>query len=129
MNRPATRLVSAPCYVSSDLCCVKARVDPIQREEIVVRPTLGYRPVIEHENRVSAAERVEVMRDHDDGAAPCQSFQPFENDTFRFGIEGRGRFVEDQNRRIANECARNAETLTLPARQRDATFADWRVVA
>ena len=45
------------------------------------------------------------------------------------GIERRGRLVEQQQRRVAQDRARDRDALALAARQRDAALADRRVVA
>ena len=45
------------------------------------------------------------------------------------GVERRGRFVEDQDRRVLQERARDREPLPLPAGQALPALADRRVVA
>ena len=47
----------------------------------------------------------------------------------RFGVERRGRLVEDQDRRVADDGAGDADALPLAARQRHAALADHGVVA
>ena len=44
-------------------------------------------------------------------------------------IEHRGRFVENQNRRILDQGARQRDPLLLPSRKAHSTIADQRVVA
>ena len=44
-----------------------------------------------------------------------------------FGVERRGRLVEQQQRRIAQNGARDGDALALATRQRDAALADRRV--
>ena len=46
-----------------------------------------------------------------------------------FGVERRGRLVEQQQRRVAQNGARDGDALALAARQRDAALADRRVEA
>ena len=44
-------------------------------------------------------------------------------------VQGRGRLVEDKDARIADQSSGDGDTLTLPAAQRGAPFADDGAVA
>src|SRR5258708_7178221 len=84
---------------------------------------------VEHQDAVEAAHRRQSVRDHDRGAALHQPFHRLLDQRFGFGIEARRRLVEDQDRRVGQERARQRDALTLAARQLDAAFADQRAVA
>ena len=62
----------------------------------------------------------------------CLLHQVFERDLhqpFAFGVERAGRFVEQQDRRVAQDRAGDRDALALAARERDAAFAQEGVVA
>jgi hypothetical protein len=67
--------------------------------------------------------------DHDRGAAAHQRVERGLDLALRFGIERRGRLVEDQQRRVLEERARDGDPLALPARHARAVLADHRVEA
>jgi hypothetical protein len=69
------------------------------------------------------------VRDQEDGAARQCAARAFEEFDFALRIEHRRRLVEDQDRRILEQRARQRDTLLLPARQSHAPVADQRVVA
>ena len=50
------------------------------------------------------------------------------NSSFGLGVERTGGFIQDQNRRVFQNCPRNGDTLALAARQRRAAFTDHEVV-
>src|SRR6478735_3599102 len=50
------------------------------------------------------------------------------NRRFRFVVDGAGRFVEHQDRRIAHDGARQGDALALSARELLTALADLRVV-
>ena len=68
------------------------------------------------------------MRNRYHGAALGESFERNLNLLFALGIEGGSRFVEQENRRILEQRARNGETLLLSAGEKAAFVADDRVV-
>ena len=51
------------------------------------------------------------------------------NQRFALAVEARGRFVENQDRRVGENRARDRDALALAARQPHAALADDRVVA
>ena len=69
------------------------------------------------------------MGNDEGGAVLHQSVQRFADLGFGFGIHGGGRVIEDQDARILQQGAGNRNTLFLSAGERDAFFADQRVVA
>ena len=66
----------------------------------------------------------------DDGGAPLLQLR-HRRLHFALGlhVQRRGRFVEDQDRRIGQERARHRHALTLAARELHAALADFGVVA
>ena len=69
------------------------------------------------------------MRDDERGAALHGGFQGGLHPAFTFCVERAGGFVQQQERRIFEHGACNADALTLATRQAHAAFAQIRVVA
>src|SRR5687768_16101784 len=53
--------------------------------------------------------------------------QGLTNQPLTFGIECAGRFIEQQENRLMGQRPGNCDTLTLPAREKPAAFADYRI--
>src|SRR5207249_10752425 len=62
-------------------------------------------------------------------ASGRQFGQGFLNLLFRFGIERRGGFIEQQNRRVFQNGARNGQTLLLSTGEKASFVADYGFVA
>jgi hypothetical protein len=70
-----------------------------------------------------------TVRDDKGGAAGRQALDPVHHLRLGLDIKSRGRLVENEDRRIAQECAGDRQTLLLALRQGGAAFPDHRVVA
>lgn len=71
----------------------------------------------------------QTVGDDDGGATLHELFQRLLHDMLRLGVEGRGGFVEDEYRWVLEQGARDADTLSLSAREHHAAVADKGVVA
>src|SRR4051812_37636457 len=70
------------------------------------------------------------MSNHDDNSTAAPDIQNgFGKSFLAVGIEIRGRLIEDNQKRIAEEGASKSNALTLPSRQRHSSFTDLRPVA
>ena len=69
------------------------------------------------------------MRDGDDSTVFHQTFESVHDQLLRLGVERGGRFVEDEDRRVAQDRAGDADALALPAREGEAALAHHGVVA
>ena len=69
------------------------------------------------------------MRDGDDGFPLVQFAQMALDFRFRFHVDGAGRIVHDEDRRIVGERACEAQALFLAAGKADATLSDHGIVA
>ena len=73
--------------------------------------------LIEYDNPIRIPQRAHAVRDDEDRAvAAVLRHQPLHHHLLRSGVEGRCRFVQQENRRIAADRARNPDALTLTAR-------------
>ena len=73
--------------------------------------------LIHHQDAVAGQHRGEAMRDHERGAVAHQFFQRGLHQRFAFGIQRRGRLIEQQQRRVAQDRARDGDALALAAGQ------------
>ena len=87
-------------------------------------PFLDDAALVHHQDAVAGEHGREPVRDHDGGALLHQPRERVLHQRLAFGIERGGRLVEQQERRVAQDRARNGDALALAAGQRDAAFAD-----
>ena len=102
---------------------------PPLREQLVVRALLHQLAVVQHHDQVGVADRGQAVGDHERGAAHHQVVERVEDHGLGLGVDRRGRLVEDQDRRVADEGARDADALALAARELRAALAELGLVA
>src|SRR5262249_29722310 len=98
-------------------------------EQLSVRALFDNPTLVEHNQSVHASNRRQPMGDRNDRPPAHQTVKLFLDRRLDFRIERRGGLVEDEDRRILQDDSGKSNTLTLPARQLDATLADMRVEA
>src|SRR3979490_463971 len=84
----------------------------LERDDAIRRP-YGRKPVRDDQHRPSLGDLLHVAL----------------NDTLALIIEGARRLVEDQDGRVADQCAGNGDALALAARKGRAALADDRAIA
>ena len=94
-----------------------------------MRALLHQAALVEHQHLVGVFDGRQAMRDHQRGAIGHQPLQRVLHQAFGLVVERGGGFVEDQDRRILEDRARDREALALAAGQQAAVFADARVQA
>jgi hypothetical protein len=72
--------------------------------------------VVQHEDPVGGVHRRESMRDGDTRSPREKSSHRLPDERFRFGIDARHRFVQDENGRIVHEGSGDGQQLTLAMR-------------
>ena len=87
---------------------------------------LGNHAVFENEDFVGIPDRAQAMRDGDHGPSLHKPVKSVDHQFFRLGIEGGGGLIENQDRRIADDRAGDADALPLAAREREAALAHQR---
>ena len=87
------------------------------------------RPAIHHQDAVAGQHGREAVRDDERGAPLHQALERGLHQRLALGVERGGGLVEQQQRRVAQDRARDRDALALAARQRHAALADRRVVA
>ena len=93
--------------------------------QLLVRAALNDAPVIEHENLIGTHNRRKPMRDDHRRSVRHQMFQRFLNQTLGRGVYTCGRFIENQNRRILQQSARDREPLLFPDTQLHTALAHY----
>ena len=81
-------------------------------------------PLLQHDDAVEIAQRRKPVRDRDHGAAAHQPAERLADRFLGFAVERGGRLVEQQDRRILQERARDGDALALAAGQFHAAVAD-----
>src|SRR5690606_1474720 len=94
-----------------------------------MRAALDDAAVLEYQDLVGAEYGRQAVRDRERGASLREFADRGIHLAFRFDVEIRGCLVEDQDRRILQQCARDRDALALSARDLAAHFADLRLVA
>ena len=84
---------------------------------------------VEHNEAVHRGDGGEAVRDGDHGLAFHQFKEVFLDRGFDFGVKRGGRLVEDQDRRVLQEDARDGDALALAAGEFHAALADMRLEA
>ncbi len=72
--------------------------------------------VSQYKNPFGIPDRGQTMSDDKRSAMSRQFLQRILDDSFAFIVQGTGRFIEDQHRRVFQEHPRNTQALLLPAR-------------
>ena len=90
---------------------------------------LGYITVVQNNDAVGVAHGRKTMGNNQNGAVFHQIINGLLHDFFRFVIERRSRFVQNQNRRIFNKRPCDSDSLLLSARNQNAALADLCIQA
>src|SRR3989344_7246410 len=98
-------------------------------EEFLVSTNGFDATAFEDGNHVGVHDRREAMRNDECGAVFHENLGRLLDKPFAFGVEMTRCFVENQDPRIAQDRARDADALALTARQFDPPLADNGIVA
>ena len=101
-----------------------SRYGPLPRIRTVRRTVLDDLATLQHHHAVEIAQCRQPVRDRNDRAPAHQPRQRLADRFLGFAVERGSRLVEQQDRRILQEGARDRDALPLAARQLDAAVAD-----
>ena len=104
-------------------------VQPIRAQQLAVRANRVYAAPVHDDDAIRVANGCQPMRDHQRRATAREPFERGGNLALAFRIERARRFVEQQNRTVSQNGARNGYALALSARELDAALAQIRVEA
>ena len=102
---------------------------PSVLHQLGVGALLDQPPVVQHEDQVGVDDRLQPVGHLDDRLLGVLARRCSWTARCGRGVQRRGRLVEDQQRRLAQQRPRQRDPLPLPAREPDAALADDRVVA
>src|ERR1041384_1151132 len=113
----------------AELQVVKSAVQPVGGQEVAVRPALHDAPLGEHDDKIGVLHRREPVGDHEYRPMRHQPLDRFLHEALGLRVERAGGLVEDQDRWIAQQRARDRNALALPAAEPRAALAEQRAVA
>ena len=119
-RRGSEAIFSSDCCSSPVRGCLQPeelRVAPALRDELVVGSLLDDLAVVQDVDPVGGLHGREAVRDQQHRPAVCQRLHVLEQLMLRARVERRGRLVEDQQPRLAEERAREGDALPLAERQ------------
>ena len=85
--------------------------------------------LIHHQDPVGFLDGRKPVRHHEGRTALHKDVEGLLHQRFAFRVEGRRRFVQQQDRSVLQQRARYGDALALTARQRDPAFSDQRVIS
>ena len=102
----------------------KGGVIAAEAHQLEVRSRFSDAAILQHYNSVGVNDRGQPVRDNERGATFHQVVQSFLDEGFRFGIERRGGFVEDQDGWVLQNGAGDGDALAFSGREAVAAFTD-----
>src|SRR5690606_4662278 len=111
---------SIPTRRSSDLVLLALEIPhlgiaPVLFHQLGVTPALNDGALLHDEYEVCVHNGGQAMGDDQRRPALRQALQLFLYRLFRMAVQGRGRLIENEQRRILENGAGNGDTLALPA--------------
>ncbi len=104
-------------------------VDTALLHQLRMCALLGDGALVQHQNAISIDHAGQAMGKDQRSAPLHQPIERILDDGLVLGIHCRERFIQNQNRGIAQNSPSNGDPLALPARQANASFTDNGVVA
>src|SRR5258707_2503801 len=98
------------CLEEVELCIAAIRAD-----QLVMCTVLDDAASLDGDDAIGFADRRETVGDHEYRPVGCDPLHVLLDGPLAFVVECTRRLVEDQDARIGNECARDRDTLALPA--------------
>ena len=88
-----------------------------------MRPAFAHLAMMQHENLIGIDDRAQSMRDRDRRSSRHENRQGPLNIRFYLAVHRAGRFVENEQRRVGNDRARERQELTLSDTDRRAALS------
>ncbi len=93
----------------------KPGVDAVSRQQFGARARFDHAAFFEDVDAIDVMDRAEPVRDDEGGEAPHQGVQRFHDLRFRLEVKRAGRLVEQEDRRVFQKGAGQADPLLLAA--------------
>ena len=107
----------------------EAAVDPVFLYELVVRAALHDAAGVHDEDLVGVAHRVQAMGDGDERLAARKLADRFHEQMLVLRVDGAGRLVQDDDRSVLHDSARDGYALPFATRQVSTTLLQHGVVS
>ena len=120
--------ISPLCFLQA-LHVIQPLVVPVFGYQLLVRAVFHDFALVHDVDFVRVADGAQAVGDGDGGARLHQALQGFLHQAFALRVEGGGGFVQDEDGRVLQDGAGDADALALPAGQASAAVAYHRVVA
>lgn len=117
------------CVDLAHLDVPEVGVYPTSIEQRVVSPAFDKATIVQNEHVVRVPNRRESMGDDERRPVGRQSFEVLLNQHLGFVVHVARRFIEDEDRWVADHRAGDGYPLALAAREFDTALADLRVIA
>src|SRR5262245_36756070 len=115
-------------FLHSQLQAVERRVAPTLAQQLVVTTRFHDRSVLDDEDAVSIYDGVQAMCDHDRRSPLAEVLDRALNLPLGLRIERSRRLVEQDDRRVLEQCACDGNALALAAGDLQAVLTDLRVI-
>ena len=106
-----------------------ARVQRVAGHQLLVRAALDDAALVHHHDLVGERDGAGPVGDDEGGAPVGDLLQGAADLELRLHVDARGGVVEDEDARVHDQRPRDGDALALAAAEREAAFADDRVVA
>src|SRR5882762_10884262 len=113
---------------SFHLDAIQVGIDAAGGQQFVVGALLRDTAILQDDDLVGIADGAQAVSNGDDGAPLHEAFERLHHQPLRLGVERRSGLVEDEDGRVADDRARDADALPLATGERLASFAQQGVV-
>lgn len=100
-------------------------IPALHRHQLSMRATLHHHPSIDHVDDIRLLDGAQAMRHRDGGAALRGLVQGRLHNLLRLRVQRAGGFVEEEDLGVAEQGARDGDTLFLASGQQGRFTADW----
>src|SRR5258706_5255043 len=111
-----------------ELQIVQPAIHAVRREQVAVRAALHDPPLRQDDDEIGVLHGGEPMRDDEHRTVRHQALDRFLHQALGLGVERAGRFVENEDGRIAEQRPGDRDALALPAAEPGAALAEQRLV-
>jgi hypothetical protein len=106
----------------------QGRIPPVLLQQFLVRAPFDRVPGVQDHDLVGTPNGGQAVRDGERGAVGRQGVDGLLDGVLGAGVQGAGRLVEDEDRRVAQDRAGDGQALLLTAGEAVSALADDRVV-
>jgi hypothetical protein len=106
------------------LLLIKTRVATALLEQAIVIASFNNLSPFKDQNLIRAQDRRQSVRNYKRGSVTAKGIERLLNERFAFAVEAGCGFIEQENRRLSQQCASNSNPLALSAGEFIAALAN-----